>query len=1247
MRPRLLLALATAALLALVVAPGAAADKVITEPGSDPGQTLNPGGLATHFETGRLYVADTGNDRIQVFDKDGVFVKAFGKKGSGPGQFEGPRSIAVDNSAGPDNGDVYVVDSGNERIQRFGPEGEFKLAFGSKGTGEGQFNFEVARVFVGVGPGGVVNVVDNFKAGSEFEYRLQKFDSSGVLMPPQIVLSKGPFSVQTLALNSTGELYIGFQTEDLQKYDEDGSFVEEINDPFEDASIYAIAAGENDHLFLASAGLEDAISLMELDAAGNRVRRFGYRAVQYVASSIASGPFGTGFYVGEAFRNATEGSRVLRVDFPSPGPLVFPEPCTADPIGNSKATLNARVNPEGKDTTYHFQYISEADFQANGEKFSGPGVPNPADETAESAPIGSDFTLHKASAQATGLIPETEYRCRVIATNADAPAGNPGPEGSFVTKAPLEITDTSVSAVGTGEATLNAVLNPLGISASGFFEYVSDSAFQASGFATATKAPVGEPLEFGAGEEPVLRSIQITGLDPATNYHYRLVATDILIDPKTVTSPVRSFRTFTPALGALPVDRAYELVSPARKNSGEVAIPGVASGVFNEEVAGRIQAASGSGEAVTYTSWTSFGDPEGAPNVSQYLSRRSASGWGTENISPGGFNKQPLIPPYRGFTADLGFGAFVVSEPALAPEAQEGSENLYLRDNDSGGLRALTIAEPQLVGSTGFCAGYAGASADGSRAIFAGRGALAGTGAIPGEGFSLYEWSAAEGLALVSVLPDGTPAPPVKSGLAVGEGTGFGAVGGNCTANQGPIRNAISADGSTIFWRYGGKYKESKEPLFARIGGQETIQLDAKVAGEKNGGGGTFWAATDDGSKVFFTAPGSLTAGAGAKGQLYRYDTELRTRINLTPGAVAPEIQGVIGASEDATHVYFVAEGALTGEEENEAGQKAEAGRPNLYLWHEGDGLRFITTSVSSSSWDSSPERLKARVSPDGRHLAFLSRGSQALSGYDNTRASGEGCEPDFENKLSGDPRCAQAYLYDAEADTLTCASCNPTGARPLGPTELPSWSNPYEGPRFLSEDGSKLFFETRDALSPADQNFFDSLDPLSGKVSRRSRRDVYEFERAGSGSCEVDGPGYDPASGGCLFLISSGTDDDDSYLIDASADGRDVFLSTRSVLTGWDTDERYDVYDARIGGGFPEPPPPPVPCAGEACPLPPSPAPAAPLAATPNFQGPGNVVRKPGRKTQKQKSRGQRKKHKGKGKTRKGSKAGKRRARR
>jgi hypothetical protein len=149
------------------------------------------------------------------------------------------------------------------------------------------------------------------------------------------------------------------------------------------------------------------------------------------------------------------------------------------------------------------------------------------------------------------------------------------------------------------------------------------------------------------------------------------------------------------------------------------------------------------------------------------------------------------------------------------------------------------------------------------------------------------------------------------------------------------------------------------------------------------------------------------------------------------------------------------------------------------------------------------------------------------------------------------------------------------------------------EGPRVISEDGRRLFFESFDRLSDGDEN---------------AKRDVYEFEFAGSGTCTTASASFDPASGGCHSLVSSGRSPDESYLVDASANGRDAFFSTRSKLVGWDANEHYDVYDYREGGGFPEPPTPPAPCEGEAACKPPAASPPTSSGpVTPGFFDPGN----------------------------------------
>ena len=1432
----------------------AAADTQISEPGEGAGQTLNPQGVATNFETGQLYVADSGNRRVDVFSSAGAFEMAFGwgvrdgaaelqtcgpaatppiatckrgLEGGGAGEFTNLGDIAVDNDpASPSQGDIYVVDqrslffvSGNARVQKFDPDGNFLLAFGGGvigGGASGTGNLTTGSVVIGavqttakafetgqaitgagipagtrilalgpgtitlskaatasgsgvalsvaagpgniplnerqivtivqgaanvtlrvetlapspteafaqvdfsnpppasgpgslqaslealsnvgpgnvavsgptggpyvvefggprfadtplpriafsgggfvsilaaqkggsgaeictaanaatcsggvagkghgqfavsphlaVGPGGTVYVADCIRAGaselSPCDGRIQKFEPSGAFVE-ELALPQIEAQARGVAVDSNEDFYV--TAEGLRKYDSSGSLLAQLS-----AERGAIAVDPADSLFAAEAdGLPGPVPfsvIAEYDAAGNTLRRFGYGTINE-PHGLAAHPTTPG-----ATYSAEQNSVFLR-EAPPAGPVVVPVPCKTSTLSSANATLAAEVNPEGKATTFHFQYIDEASFQTEG----GYSSPN-TKVSPESASVGSDFFLHAAAVKVAGLDPETTYHCRVVAKNADAEVT--GTDGTFKTREGFEFGPAWPVKVGQSTATLAVEGNPLGTPATGQIEYVTDAQYALNGFEDALSAPTPE-IDFGEEEGAMqLRSADLSGLVPGTLYHWRLRARngtppEGIVCPEQKAPPCpafeHTFRTYLPEATEAD-DRGYELVSPAAKNSAEVAVPGRPGGVVENQSI-RIQSSSGSGEAVTYTSWTSFGEAKGAPAASQYLSKRGPEGWSTENISPFGFQLGVLFPPFTGFTKDLGFGAFKVSSPALTPECPEGFESLYLRNNSSGGIQCLTPEAPSETDITAGCRfAYAGASEDGSRVFFASGNSYA--GAPSGSGFNLYEWAAGDGLRLVSVLP----APP-GGAAPVANKTSFGPAGENCQTGQKILRHAISADGSRAFWTYRPTDTTKPSQLFARVNHSETIQLDAlpdKAKGEGNpgigpAGNGIFWAASADGSVIYFTDEGKLTSNSKAEAgapDLYRYELgAAKPLTNVTKGSQAGDVRGVVGASEDGSTVYFVA-GALLGEagQKNSAGLEAQAGEPNLYLYREGK-VSFVATladGLDQGVWESQPKGMAARVSPDGSHLAFLSIEAQALAGYDNTIASGEHCQYDpIAEKLEGSPLCAQVLLFDADTNTLRCASCNPGGSRPLGPTLLPGWTNPYEGPRILSDDGSRVFFESYDALLPGDESL---------------KRDVYEFELPGAGSCSTSNPNYDPRSGGCHFLISSGRSSDENYLVDASADGRDALFSTRSALVGWDTNENFDVYDYRVGGGFAEPPTP-VPCEGDSCNPPEEPLPALPSPSTPNFTGPGNA--KPVKpKPKKNKHKKHKKKHKGK----------------
>ncbi len=252
------------------------------------------------------------------------------------------------------------------------------------------------------------------------------------------------------------------------------------------------------------------------------------------------------------------------------------------------------------------------------------------------------------------------------------------------------------------------------------------------------------------------------------------------------------------------------------------------------------------------------------------------------------------------------------------------------------------------------------------------------------------------------------------------------------------------------------------------------------------GTGARFQLASADGSRVFFSEGTRL------------FECEIPDALPLVCnktelGEVA---RLVIGASEDDSYLYFVSPA------------------DQLFVDHF-DGHEWHKTLVATLSAEDSPDwaetlaKMTARVSPDGRWLAFMSE--RELTGYDNHDvASGQADEELFSYHAPVEPA--------GEAGSLACVSCNPTGARPSGvkiakgeekrfrriegeqvwknhdaewlAADVPGWFE-YEDspetarvqPRYLSNSG-RVFFDGRDALVPKDIN---------------NTWDVYEYEPAGT----------------------------------------------------------------------------------------------------------------------------------------------------
>lgn len=101
---------------------------------TSPGDFSRPTNVAVDKD-GNLYVSDTFNNRVEIFDADGIFIRQFGKAGDGPGYFARPKGIAIDS-----DGHVWVADAVQDRVQVFTPEGILLIYLGGHGLLPGQFS---------------------------------------------------------------------------------------------------------------------------------------------------------------------------------------------------------------------------------------------------------------------------------------------------------------------------------------------------------------------------------------------------------------------------------------------------------------------------------------------------------------------------------------------------------------------------------------------------------------------------------------------------------------------------------------------------------------------------------------------------------------------------------------------------------------------------------------------------------------------------------------------------------------------------------------------------------------------------------------------------------------------------------------------------------------------------------------------------------------------------------------------------
>jgi serine/threonine protein kinase/class 3 adenylate cyclase/sugar lactone lactonase YvrE len=165
--------------------------------GSAPGTLLKPSGVALDGK-GNVYIADTGNNRIDVFSSTGPWRGSLGTAGSGRGQFRHPAGVAVD--AG---GNIYVSDTGNDRIQKFSPRHSWLASWGRRGVLKGQFR----------SPQGLaVDITGNVAVADWGNDRIQELSPSGLVLQIWGTGATGQspsfYQPQAVAFDPQGNIYV-------------------------------------------------------------------------------------------------------------------------------------------------------------------------------------------------------------------------------------------------------------------------------------------------------------------------------------------------------------------------------------------------------------------------------------------------------------------------------------------------------------------------------------------------------------------------------------------------------------------------------------------------------------------------------------------------------------------------------------------------------------------------------------------------------------------------------------------------------------------------------------------------------------------------------------------------------------------------------------------------------------------------------------------------------------------------------
>ena len=549
---KVLLAVVACALASLVGAAGAQAQAPFVNAGSmravlPMAQLSGQQRVAVEHSTGRVFVADGGNDRVVVFDPTaagGSQLIEFGAT-----EIDAPVGIAIDQSTGT----VYVTDSGNERIARYVSDGApspyYALDPGYVSPSAADVGSFAAAIAIDPSTGDLLVADPDANAVKRFDGTgnlLDSFDGSDT--------AAGAFTdLLDIAVDSTGDILVvdsagditAFGSSRVERFDASGvseGAIGELSTPSAVTVIpgtdeVAVASNQNSAIFgqplrvtvFDAAGTVTSETDLAPETTYGRVTGLAaddddFNRLYVSTTRDASGSYGV---------NAIQ--RLVRDLRPT---------VTVDPASDVTATTAAiagTVDPNSRPTAWQVEYrqAGETDWIA-------------APATPEDAGTGDDPV--PAEIELTGLRPNTDYQWRLVARNEVLAATVDG-HGFHTADSPPRADTLVPTGVKRTSIRLTGLVDPYGHATTYRFEYGPTTAY---GNTIPTQGEVA-----GSGHKPIRVFQDLQNLIPGQTIHYRITATN------THGTTVGQNRTIT----LPPADRAYELVSPPNKNGSDVFQP--------------------------------------------------------------------------------------------------------------------------------------------------------------------------------------------------------------------------------------------------------------------------------------------------------------------------------------------------------------------------------------------------------------------------------------------------------------------------------------------------------------------------------------------------------------------------------------------------------------------------------------------------------------------------------------------------